>query len=415
MSDHGAAEPLRQHLASVVRDEGGRILAVLARATGDLQLAEDAVQDASVAAMEVWPRTGVPADPSAWLYVAARRKALDSLRREGQRHDKERAADQRQALLEQDPPAPSVVRDDQLRLIFTCCHPALALESRVALTLRVVCGLPTPEIARALLVSEAAMAKRLTRARQKVATARIPFRVPEPADLPERMAAVCAVIHLTFTAGHSAAGRETIRADLCDEAIRLARLVSSLHPGDATVEGLLALLLLSDARRSARVDGDGGLVALADQDRTTWDQDLVAEGLARLDASLRASDGMADPYQLQAAIAACHATAPSYAATDWPELVRLYGLLAEVHPSPAVVLNAAVPIAEVRGPRAALATLEEIAPDQRAYLWHAARADMLERLGEFDAARDAFATAVAGAPSLPERDHLRRRMQALTG
>ncbi|HEX5615198.1 MAG TPA: sigma-70 family RNA polymerase sigma factor, partial [Acidimicrobiia bacterium] len=241
-------------LAELARVEGGRILAVLARTTGDLQLAEDAVQDATIAALEVWPRTGVPADPAAWIYVAARRKALDVIRRESRRPEKETTAS---LTASRELPPPSVVHDDQLRLIFTCCHPALDLDARVALALRTLCGLSTAEIARALLVSEPTMAKRLVRAKHKIATAGIPYRIPEADELPARLAGVCAVVHLVYTAGHAATGESTVRADLCDEGVRLARLLVELVPNDPLPEALLALLLLTDARRPARVDAHG--------------------------------------------------------------------------------------------------------------------------------------------------------------
>jgi RNA polymerase sigma-70 factor (ECF subfamily) len=387
-------------LADVARVEGARILAVLARATGDLQVAEDAVQDAVVAALEVWPRTGVPSNPGGWLYVAARRKALDVLRREGRRLDREAAA-----RIEVEPPAPSVIRDDQLRLLFTCCHPALDLDARVALALRTLCGLSTAEVARALLTTEPTMAKRLVRAKAKIARARIPYRIPDVDELPARLAGVCAVVHLVYTTGHAAA----IRLDLCDEAVRLGRLLVELVPGDPLPEALLALLLLADARRPSRHDVHGDLVPLAAQDRSGWDRALVDEGLALLDRSLDRTDGQADPYQLQAAIAACHAMAPTYAATDWAEVVRLYRLLAEVHPNPVVDLNAAVAVGEAEGPGAALALLDAVPAAVRSYLWHAARGEMLDRLGDSPGAAAAFGEAAAGAPSEPERRHLERR------
>ena len=315
-------------LTRVLRREGGRLLAVLARQVGDLQLAEDALQDAGVAAVEVWGRTGPPKDPASWLYVAARRKAIDLLRREDRRDVKERDAVALAGQLERELPDASAVEDDLLRLVFTCCHPALDLDTRVALALRTLCGLSTLEVARVLLVPEATMGKRLTRAKAKIAHAGIPFQVPAAEDLAGRTAAVCAVVHLVYTAGHAAgSGDDLLRDDLCDEAVRLARLLVHLLPDQVTAQGLLALLLLTDARRATRTDADGELVPLVDQDRARWDR-TPSPRAWRLDQSLVLTDGQADSYQLQAAIAACHATAPTYADTDWPEIVRLYGILA---------------------------------------------------------------------------------------
>jgi len=338
-------------LDDVVRIEGGRILAVLAATTGDLQLAEDSVQDAAITALEVWPQTGVPTDPSAWLYVAARRKALDVLRRDSNRPRHEQRSTTLAGQLQRDPPPDSRIRDDVLRLIFTCCHPSLDLEHRVALALRTLCGLSTAEVARALLVSEATMAKRLVRTKQKIVRAAIPYGIPGDEELPGRIAAVCAVVHLVYTAGHHATGAEVVRTDLCDEGLRLVGLVDELLPGDAMVEALLALLLLTDARRPARLEADGSLVPLPEQDRSLWDRSKIDRGVALLNRSLARSGNVADPYQLQAAIAACHSTAESHASTDWPEIVRLYGILADVHPNPVVDLNAAIAIGEVDGGR----------------------------------------------------------------
>lgn len=407
--------PLTDRLTEVLREDGRRIVAVLARSMGDLDLAEEALQDASVAALEVWTRLGVPDDPSAWLYVASRRKALDLLRREGSRRGKEQGAVALAAQIERELPSPSVVRDDQLRLVFTCCHPALDLDARVALALRTLCGLSTADVARVLLVPEPTMAKRLTRAKRKIAVAQIPFRIPEPDDLPGRVGGVCAVIHLVYTAGHSGGhGSDPVRSDLCDEAIRLARLVVDLLPDEPSSRGLLALLLLTDARRSGRHDADGELVLLADQDRTQWDRARIAEGVAALARSLEQSDGVADPYQLQAAIAVCHATAPTADQTDWGEIDRLYGLLAEVYPNPVVHLNAAVARAEVEGPEAGLRALDRVDDPARSYLWHAARAEMFRRLDRHDEALTALAAASAEAPTDAERRLLDRRAAALT-
>ncbi len=399
-------------LAEVVRVEGGRILAVLAATTGDLQLAEDAVQDAAVAALEVWPRTGRPVDPSAWLYVAARRKVIDVVRRESSRGARESAASELVTLLATDPPAPARLRDDTLRLLFTCCHPALSIDASVALALRTLCGLATDEVARVLLVGEATMAKRLVRAKQKIAAARIPYRIPAEDELPGRLAGVAAVVHLVYTAGHHAPREEVVRPELCDEAVRLARLLVEMLPGPTT-DALLGLLLLTDARRPARLRADGELVTLADQDRRRWRRSDIDEGIAALNRSLAATDGRADTYQLQAAIAACHATAPTYEATDWREVLRLYDLLAALRPNPAVELNAAVAAGEADGPTAGLARLHRIAERDRDHLWHLARAELLVRDGRPDEANGDFARALADAPGAAERRHIRRRLAAL--
>ena len=402
-------------LAEVVRVEGGRIVAVLARSLGDIQLAEDALQDASVSATEVWRRNGPPADPAAWLYVAARRKALDVLRREARRTRREEGAVTLAGQLVPELPAPSVVQDDLLRLVFTCCHPSLDLDARVALALRTLCGLSTAEVARVLLVGEAAMSKRLTRAKQKIAVAGIPFRVPNTDELPSRLAGAAAVIHLVYTAGHAATGGpELVRADLCEQAIRLARLLVELLPGQATAAGLLALLLLTDARRATRTDDHGDLIPLADQDRSLWDHKYIDEGVALLDASLQLTAGVADPYQLQAAIAACHDQARSFADTDWPEIVRLYRILGDVHPNPVVTINAAVATAEVEGPQTALLELGAVAEGARTHAWWAVRGGMLTRLDRHQEAVAAFRQAATLAPTEPERRHLDRRADDLT-
>ena len=397
---------VEQRLIEVVRIEGGRILAVLAAATGDLQLAEDAVQDATIAALEVWRHTGMPRNPSGWLYVAARRKAIDVIRRESTRSLREEAASPVIGRIDSEPPPESRIRDDVLRLIFTCCHPAIDLDARVALALRTLCGLSTAEIARALLVSEQTMAKRLVRTKQKIARAAIPYRIPDDGDLPSRLAGVHAVIHLVFTAGHHGPGAEVVRTDLCVEGIRLARLVVELMPGEPSGEALLALLLLTDARRPTRIDERGELVTLLDQDRSRWNRAEIDEGVALLNRSLLRTDGVADPYQLQAAIAACHSTAPSYRETDWPEIVRLYGILSEVHPNPVVDLNAAVATAEVDGPARALELLDRVDDTARSHLWHAGRAEMLLRLGRAAEAVEEFGLAHDAAPSAAERRHL---------
>lgn len=396
-------------LEEVVRVEGGRILAVLARAVGDLQLAEDAVQDASIAALEVWPRTGIPANPAGWLYLAARRKAIDVARREGDRHRREGGAARLVEQLRPEPPDPGAIGDDVLRLLFTCCHPAIALDAQVSLALRTLSGLPVSDIARVLLTTEAAMAKRLVRTRQKVARAAIPYRIPTRPELPGRLAGVCAVIHLVYTAGHHAAGDDVVRVDLCEEAVRLARLLVDLLP-EPTPEALLALLLLTEARRPARLDSDGELVPLARQHRGRWDRALVDEGLLLLNRSLLATSGVADPYQLQAAIAAEHSRSPSHAATDWAEIGRLYDILGDVHPNPVVALNAAVAGAELHGPQATLDRLEVIGDAAGSHLWDVARAEMLVRLGRHEEALVAFADGAARSPSAAERRFIDRRV-----
>ena len=401
-------------LTRVLRREGGRLTAVLAAAVGDLDLAEDALQDAGISALEVWPRTGTPRDPAAWLYVAARRKALDRLRREQRRDDREQAAVAMAAQLAPTLPPPGVIEDDVLRLIFTCCHPALDLDARVALALRTLCGLSTAEVARVLLVNEATMAKRLTRAKAKIRRAGIAFRVPAAAELAGRTAGVCAVVHLVYTAGHTAAsGEELLREDLCDEAVRLGRLLVDLLPDQGSAQGLLALLLLTDARRSTRTDDSGDLVTLADQDRSRWDGERIAEGLALLDRSLGAGDGRADAYQLQAAIAACHATAPSFAATDWAEVVRLYDILVDLAPNPVVRVNRAVARAELDGPGAALADLDAVEVGARTFGWHVARADLLGRTGDLVGSREELGAALRLGGSEVERRHLEARLARL--
>ena len=392
-------------LADTVRVEGARILATLVRTTGSLQVAEDAVQEAVVAALRAWPRTGVPAEPRAWLTVAARRKAIDILRRERARAGKEQ--DARELMGLRTPlPSDSVVRDDQLRLIFTCCHPALSPEARVALALRTLCGLSPAQIAAVLLTTEAAMAKRLTRTRRKIAAARIPYRVPSDEDLPGRLGAVCGVVHGLYTAGHAPLGGETaLDVDVCAEAVRLGRLLHGLLPDEPMPAAVLALLLLTDARRPARVDEAGEVVPLADQDRARWDAARMAEGRALLDASLRRTGGVADPYQLQAAIAAEHARAPAYAQTDWDEIARLYDLLLSVAPSPAAALSRAVAVAEATGAPAGLAALEGIPPSPR---WHAVRAELLAREGRYAEAVDAITASLTGELTAPERRYRER-------
>lgn len=395
--------PGREELATIVRVEGARVLATLTRTVGDLQVAEDAVQDAIVTALETWPRTGTPDDPRAWLAVVARHKALDHLRREGRRADKEGTGSFAFGPDPGDPPA-HVVRDDELRMIFTCCHPALTLEARVALSLRTLGGLTTAEIARALLVPESTMAKRLVRAKRKIAVAQIPYRVPDADELPVRLPAVLGVIYLIFTEGHRAtSGDLLVRVDLCDEAVRLARLVAQLLPDEPEVAGLLALLLLTDARRAARVDAAGDVVRLADQDRTLWDAAAAAEGSALVAGVLQRTGGVLGPYGIQAALAAEHASAASFDETDWAHIVELYDLLTEVNPSPVVALNRAVAVAAAEGPVEGLAALDAIDGLDDLHLWHVARGEQLAALGRRDDAAAAFGRALEGELSAPER------------
>ena len=396
----------RDRLAQTVRAEGARILATLIRTVGDLQLAEDAVQEAVLAALREWPRSGVPDEPRAWLTVTARRKAIDILRREGARAAKEREGVDLMALSTPDTPPDSVVRDDLLRLVFTCCHPALAPEARVALALRTLCGLSTVQVAAVLLTTEPAMAKRLTRTRQKIAVSRIPYRVPSDAELPARLPAVCGVVHALYTSGHSPVdGPALVDVDGCAEAVRLARLVHELLPDEAMPSAVLALLLLTEARRSTRLDASGEVVPLAEQDRSRWDHGLVAEGRALLAESLRRTAGVADPYQLQAAIAEQHAIAGSYAGTDWAAIVRLYDLLRSVAPSPAAALARAVAVGESDGPDAGLDALRDVPPGPR---WHAVRAELLARAGRYADAVEAGRQALTGDLTGPVRRHQER-------
>ena len=398
-------------LAETIRAEGARILATLVRTVGDLHIAEDAVQEAAMRALRQWPVTGTPESPRAWLTVTARRAAIDFLRREGARTTKERAAVD--LHLDDDTPE-EVVHDDLLRLIFTCAHPALSLDAQVTLALRVLCGLTTTQIASVLLSSESAVAKRLTRTRAKIARAGIPYQVPSAAELPERLAAVCAVVYTLYTSAHSATAGPHLRdVDGCREAVRLARLVHALMPDEVAPMSVLSLLLLTEARRDARADADGHPIVLAEQDRALWDATAIDEGRRLLDASLRRSGGIADPYQLQAAIAAAHATAATYRDTDWAEIVRLYNLLIEVHPSPAARLARAVAVAENSGTAAGLAALAELEPDQR---WHAVRAELLARDGRYIEAVDEMTASLtdSGSVSDAEADHRHRQIAQWT-
>jgi RNA polymerase sigma factor (sigma-70 family) len=399
-------------VARLVREEGTRVLATLVRVIGNIDLAEDAVQDAVVRALETWPRDGVPDNPRGWLLVTARRRAVDLIRRESRRAGKEAAA---VALLDPTPEPPEVVRDDLLRLVFTCCHPCLALEAQVALALRTLGGLSTAEVARGLMVPEATMAKRLTRAKQKIAQAAIPYRVPAAEELPGRLTGVAATVYLIFNEGYAAgAGTELVRVPLTAEAVRLGRLLAELMPDEPTVLGLLALMLLQDARRHARVDADGRPVLLPDQDRTRWDAAAIREGVELVGAALRRTPDRPDRYVVQAAIAACHALAPSYADTNWDAVVSWYDVLLTVQDTPVVRLNRAVAVAERDGPEAGLALVDGIG-DLAAYpWWHATRAELLDRTGAKESARAAYRKALALEMNGPQGDHLRRRLDELS-
>jgi len=400
-------------VARLVREERARVLATLIRVTGSVDLAEDAAQDAVVRALETWPRDGVPDNPRAWLLVTAKRRAIDLIRREARRAGKETEA---MTFLDPAPEPAEVVRDDLLRLVFTCCHPCLAVEAQVALALRTLGGLSTAEAARGLMVPEATMAKRLTRAKQKIAQAGIPYRVPAAEELPGRLAGVAATVYLIFNEGYAAGtGADLVRVTLTAEAIRLARLLAELMPDEATVLGLLALLLLHDSRRVARVDNVGRPVLLADQDRTRWDAEAIKEGVELVGAALRRSAERPDAYVVQAAVAACHALAPSYASTSWDAVISWYDVLLTIADTPVVRLNRAAAVAERDGPAAALALVDAIS-DLAAYpWWHGTRAELLHRLGRAEESRAAYDRALALGMNEPQLEHLRRRAAELPG
>ena len=403
------------NIESLYREESGRILATLIRLLGDFDLAEEVVQEAFAAALEQWPEEGTPANPRAWIISTARHKAVDRLRRRARfgekREELEALATLEEQLMPLDPPD-NTVADDQLRLIFTCCHPALAVEAQVALTLRALCGLSTEEIARAFLVPVPTMAQRLVRAKQKIRAAGIPYRVPPANALPERLDAVLLCVYLVFNEGYAAtSGDALVRRELCTEAIRLGRLLCGLMPDRTTARALLALMLLHDSRRDARVGAGGEIVLLEEQDRRLWDRAQIGEGLAQLETALR--DGGAGIYALQAAIAAVHAQAERAEDTDWREIARLYEMLLRLHPSPVIELNRAAALAMAEGPELGLGLLDalEARGDLRDYhLLPAARADLLRRLGRWTDAADAYRRALSRVVNEPERRFLEARL-----
>ncbi|WP_433890385.1 RNA polymerase sigma factor [Streptomyces sp. CA-111067] len=429
---------VREAVSRAHREEWARVVAALTRRFGDLDIAEEAAAEAFATAVERWPGDGVPPNPGAWLTTTANRKAIDRLRRENKRQDKHEEA---QMLSDDEPPEPlGAIDDDRLRLIFTCCHPALAMEARLALTLRMVGGLTVPEIARAFLVAESAMGQRITRAKAKIKAARIPYRVPSPEDLPARVSGVLTVLYLVFNEGYLATGPDTdpVRHDLTEEAIRLTRLIRVLLPDDGEVAGLLALMLLTEARRAARVSAGGELVALDEQDRGAWDAQLIAEGhglvrerlaavaagaapgaaaaavagaAAGVGADAGAGAGVAPGrYQILAAINAVHTSARDIRDTDWSQVLALYDQLARVDPSPVTALNRAIAVAELDGPEVALAIVDRLAEPLAGYhAYHATRADLLRRLGRSGESRAAYDRAIELAGNTAETAYLARR------
>jgi len=401
-------------IEQVFREESGQAIATLVRLFGDIDVAEEAVQEAFLIASERWPQAGVPPNPPGWIVTTAKNRAIDRFRREASRHDRQVQAldltavdpDEEEGAMPTDP-----MRDDRLGLIFMCCHPALAQSAQVALTLRLLGGLQTPEIARAFLVPEATMAQRLVRAKKKISAANIPYRIPRDEELTDRLRSVLAVVYLVYNEGHTVSGGEQlVRDDLCREAVRLARLLAELMPDEPEVKGLLALLLLSEARRPARTTADGSLVLLPDQDRSLWDQELIAEGHDLVRSCLRRNQP--GPYQLQAAINAVHTDAESAEETDWAQIIALYDQLLAWTPTPVVALNRAVAIAQLDGPRAGLAAMDGLQLDEY-YAYHAARADLLARIGSAEEAREAYEAAIRLTDNDAEQRHLRGRRDDL--
>ncbi|MDT7704715.1 MAG: polymerase sigma-70 factor, subfamily [Pseudonocardiales bacterium] len=416
MSADGGMPAVERAVADAHRREWAFVLAATARIAGDFDVAEECVQDAYIAALDAWSRDGVPRKPGAWLTATAKRKALDVLRRE-------RVFRSKMPLLvepdeaEMDVPDDDPVTDDRLRLIFTCCHPALAREAQAALTLRLVCGVSTGDIARAFLVSEPTMAARVTRAKKKISAARVPYRVPGAAELPERLDAVLTVIHLLYTTGHTApSGTDLVRDDIVDRALDLARMLRALMPDEPEVRGLLALLLVTDARRATRSDAEGRLVLLEDQDRSAWDRAAIDEGRRLVVDAFRT--GRVGRYALQAAIASLHAEAPHYSSTDWQQVLGLYDRLLQVWSSPVVALNRAVAVSMVHGPGAALDEIEALERDDRLAGYHylpAVRADLLRRLGRHHEAATAYRAALKLADNAAEREFLAARLADTVG